>query len=92
MTEFKLLSTHGEALLCISKDPGVRLRDIATCIGVTERTAHTVVSDLVEGGYVSRSREGVRNRYEIRVNESVRDPMLSERPLKLGDLLATLTA
>lgn len=91
MAEFKLLSTHGEALVCIARDPGMRLRDIADAIGVTERTAHTIVSDLVDGGYVKRTREGVRNRYEIRVQQSIRDPMLSERRLKLGDLLESLS-
>src|SRR5688572_7819939 len=84
MADFRLLSTHGEALVCIARDPGTRLRDIAEAIGVTERTAHTVVSDLVDRGYVKRIREGVRNRYEIRSRESISDPMLSERRLKLG--------
>jgi DNA-binding MarR family transcriptional regulator len=92
MTDFKLLSTHGEALVCIARDPGMRLRDIADAIGVTERTAHTIVSDLVDGGYVERTREGVRNRYEIKAHEKIRDPMLSERRLKLGDLLASLSS
>jgi uncharacterized membrane protein len=91
VTDFKLLSTHGEALLCIARDPGMRLRDIADCLGVTERTAHTVVSDLVENGYVKRIREGVRNRYEIKAHRKVADPLFSEHPLKLGDLIASLS-
>ena len=50
-------------LLCLHRNPRVRLRDIAQTVGITERAAQRIVSDLVEAGYVSRKREGRRNRY-----------------------------
>ena len=52
MTEWSFLTRHGRALLCIAADPGVRLRDIATALGITERSAFAIVTDLAESGYV----------------------------------------
>jgi DNA-binding MarR family transcriptional regulator len=66
MAEPKLLTTHAQVLLCIARDCNVRIREIADCIGTTERTAHRTVCDLVDAGLVSRSKNGRRNCYELR--------------------------
>ncbi len=65
MSQMRLLTNHGRALLCIAKDCDVRLRDLAECIGITERAAHRVVCDLVGAGYINRSKNGRRNCYEL---------------------------
>lgn len=59
------LTNHARILIMIARDPGSRLRDIASSCGVTERTAHAIVADLVAGGYLTRIREGRRNRYLV---------------------------
>lgn len=59
------LTTHAVALICIARDPNLRLRDIAAQVGVTERTAFQIVDDLVASGYASRSRHGNRNAYTV---------------------------
>ncbi len=59
------LTSHARALLCIADDPGVRLRDIAATLGITERSAFAIVSDLAAEGYVVKERDGRRNRYEV---------------------------
>jgi DNA-binding IclR family transcriptional regulator len=59
------LSNHAQALLCIARDPEVRIRDIAQMVGVTERAAHRIVSDLINAGYVDRNKVGRRNRYRL---------------------------
>jgi E2F/DP family winged-helix DNA-binding domain len=59
------LSNHGRALLCITRDPTTRLRDIASDLGITERRAYDIVNDLSAAGYVRKLREGRRNRYEV---------------------------
>jgi DNA-binding MarR family transcriptional regulator len=46
------LTSHAQVLLCIAHDPGIRLRDIGTTLGITERRAYGVVADLTEAGYV----------------------------------------
>ena len=48
------LTNHAHVLVCVADDPGIRLRDIATAVGITERAAHRIVGELVEEGYVLR--------------------------------------
>ncbi len=82
--EWKFLTNYGLALLCIADDPGVRLRDIADQLDITERAAHRIVNGLVESGYIARERVGRRNSYEVRVDAPIR---ALERDVHLGDLL-----
>jgi len=65
MAEWNFLTNHARALVCIAHDPGVRLRDIAAALGITERTAFGIVTDLTEAGYVVKDKDGRRNRYRI---------------------------
>ncbi len=82
------LTNHAHVLLCISQDSGIRLRDIAAAVGVTERTAHKVLSELVEEGYVLRERHGRRNRYKVKPELPLRHPLVRER--EVGELLHAL--
>src|ERR687888_2122726 len=82
------LTNHAHVLTCVADDPGIRLRDIAAAVGITERAAHRILSDLVEEGYVLRERDGRRNRYRIVANLPLRHPLV--RGQKVGDLLELL--
>jgi DNA-binding transcriptional ArsR family regulator len=84
-----LLTNHAQVLVCIARDPGIRLRDIGERIGITERAAHRIVADLVEGGYITREREGRRNHYTINAQFPLPDPIAREQ--NVGELLAILT-
>jgi hypothetical protein len=84
-----LLTNHAHVLLCIADDPGIRLRDIATAVGITERGAHKIVNDLVAEGYVSRERHGRRNRYKVKPELPLRHPLVDDR--EVGDLLKVLS-
>ncbi|HKT45595.1 MAG TPA: winged helix-turn-helix domain-containing protein [Gaiellaceae bacterium] len=64
-TAWTFLTNHAQVLLCIADDPEIRLRDVAERVGITERAAQRIVSDLVDAGYVETSRVGRRNRYTI---------------------------
>ena len=88
MPRWDFLTNHAHVLLCVARDPGVRLRDIAADVGITERAAHRILSELVEEGYVVRSREGRRNHYEIKPELSLRHPLVEGR--EVGDLLNVL--
>jgi predicted transcriptional regulator len=59
------VTSHTQVLLCIARDPDVRMRDVAATVGITERAAQRILADLVESGYVKRTRVGRRNHYEI---------------------------
>ena len=82
------LTNHAHVLTCIASEPGARLREIAAAIGITERAAHRIVSELVEEGYVLRHREGRRNRYEVVPKLPLRHPLVRQR--EVGDLLTVL--
>jgi predicted transcriptional regulator len=82
------LTNHAHVLTCVADDPGVRLRDIAAAVGITERAAHRIVSELVEAGYVLREREGRRNRYQVVPDLPLRHPLVKGR--EVGDLLEVL--
>jgi DNA-binding MarR family transcriptional regulator len=62
---WQFVTNHTQVLLCIARDPEIRLRDIADDIGITLGSAQRILADLVEGGYVKRERQGRRNRYVI---------------------------
>jgi IclR-like helix-turn-helix domain-containing protein len=68
MADWNFLTNHARALLCIAHDPGVRLRDIASALGITERSAYGIVSDLTDAGYVVKEKNGNRNRYQIQAH------------------------
>jgi DNA-binding transcriptional ArsR family regulator len=88
IARWDFLTSHAHVLLCVAHDPGIRLRDIAAAVGITERAAHRIVSELVEEGYVLREREGRRNRYEVVPELPLRHPLVQER--EVGDLLEVL--
>ena len=58
MENWTLLTNHARVLLAIAGDPEIRLRDIAATLGITERRAHGIVTDLAEAGYVVRRKDG----------------------------------
>jgi predicted transcriptional regulator len=74
--------------LCVANDSSIRLRDIADAVGITERAAHKLVSDLVDEGYVTRTRDGRRNQYEVNPDLPLRHPLVQER--EVGELLVLL--
>jgi hypothetical protein len=75
VADWSFLTNHAQVLLCIAHDPGVRLRDIAARVGVTERTAYGIVTDLTEAGYVIKHKDGRRNRYQIQAHLPLRRPL-----------------
>jgi DNA-binding IclR family transcriptional regulator len=79
------LTNHAHVLLAIDADPELRLRDIAERVGITERAAQRIVTELEASGYLKVEREGRRNRYRIRRNQPLRHS--AERHHRVGELL-----
>jgi hypothetical protein len=88
MADWSFLTNHGRVLLCIAADPGARLRDIATTLNVTERSAYAIVSDLSTAGYVLKERDGRRNRYIVQHHLPLPETTLRERTV--GEVLNLL--
>ena len=82
------LTSHARVLLCIAHDPGMRLRDIAASLGVTERSAYGIVNDLAEAGYVVKQKDGRRNRYQVQAHLPL--PESTGRERTVGEVLALL--
>lgn len=90
MTSWSFLTNHARALVVIADRPDARLRDLADILGVTERTAFGIVSDLSEAGYVVKEREGRRNRYHVQEDQPLPDDVGRQRTV--GDVLDLLLA
>jgi hypothetical protein len=87
--KWAFLTNHAQVLVCIARDPGVRLRDIGARIGITERAAHRIVTELADAGYITRERAGRRNSYSINAQLPLPDPIVGEHNVGvLLDILA----
>lgn len=83
------LTNHAHVLLCVADNPNARLRDIAETVGITERAAQRIVTELEESGYLTRSRDGRRNRYSLDAKMPMRHPM--DLKHDIGELVTLLT-
>jgi len=88
MERWSFLTNHARALVCIAKDPGLRLRDIAAALGITERSVYGIVADLTDAGYVLKERDGRRNRYRIQKHLPLGDSI--SREAAIGEVLDVL--
>ena len=88
MANWSFLTSHARVLMCIAHDPGARLRDIAAGLGITERSAYGIVTELAEAGYVVKQKDGRRNRYQVQAHLPLPEPTSRERTV--GEILALL--
>jgi DNA-binding transcriptional ArsR family regulator len=88
LTDWSLLTNHGRLLLAIENEPGLRVRDMAERLHVTERTIQLVLRDLRESGYVTSRREGRRVFYSVVHDKPMRSDLLGDKTV--GQLLQLL--
>ena len=88
MASWAFLTSHARVLLCVAHDPGVRLRDVAASLDITERSAFGIITALVEAGYVVKEKDGRRNRYHIQAHLPLPEP--DGREPTIGEVLALL--
>lgn len=79
------MTNHAHVLVAIAADPEIRLRDVADKSGITERAAQRIVSDLVDAGYLGRTRHGRRNRYTVNKSKPLNHPSMDG--VSAGDLI-----
>ena len=80
-----LMSNHGHVLVCLALDPEVRMRDVATQVGITERAVQLIIRDLVDAGFVVANRVGRRNSYTLSPEPRLRHPV--EAHVRVGEFL-----
>jgi DNA-binding MarR family transcriptional regulator len=88
VADWSFLTNHARVMLCIAHDPEARLRDIASTLGITERSAYGIVTDLADAEYVVKERDGRRNRYQIQHHLPLREAASRERTI--GEMLDLL--
>lgn len=88
MSTWTFLTNHAHVMVCLGRDPGARIRDVADAVGITERAAQRIVAELEEAGYLEREREGRRNRYTLHPDMPLRHAL--EGGHSIGELLAVL--
>lgn len=87
--QWTFLTNHGHVLVCVAQNPDVRIAQIADLVGIGERSAHRIVNDLVEGGYVVRTHVGRRNTYSVNFSRHLRHPLEAEH--RIGDIFRVLS-
>ena len=80
-SSWTFLSNHGHILIHLHNSPDSRVREIADAVGITERSALSILSDLEDGGYISVERVGRRNHYRVNPNKNFRHPIEAQKPL-----------
>lgn len=88
MSSWTFLTNHSQVLLCIARNQQITARQIAETVGITERAVQRILTDLEESGYISRSRDGRRNLYEIHLDRPMRHPAQHDNTIQ--DLLELL--
>jgi len=88
VSDWTFLTNHALVLSHLSRHPRITALDLATAIGITERATRKIMADLHEAGYITKKREGRRNRYRINPNLSLRHPSHDETAI--GDILEVL--
>ena len=88
MPEWRFLTNHGLVLSHISRNPRITARDLADVVGITERATRKMIADLLDTGYITKKREGRRNRYRVNPDVVLRHPSHGETAV--GDLLEAL--
>jgi DNA-binding IclR family transcriptional regulator len=90
MGEWGFLTNHARALAQIAADPGLRMRDLAAALDITERSAFDLVNDLADAGYLVKEKDGRRNRYRIQPDAQLHQRVGREQ--NVGELLALLVS
>lgn len=82
LPSWTFFSNHGHVLICLARNPELRLRDVADLVGITERAVQKIVSDLEQAGVLTRERSGRRNRYRIHPDVPLRHPLEAHRTVE----------
>jgi len=86
--QWTFLTNHSHILVCLADDPGMRIRDLALAVGITERAVQRILAELEQADVIEKHREGRRNHYKVKMNYPLRHPL--EEHCKLADLLKAL--
>ena len=82
LRSWTFITSHAQVLLVVARDPVLRVEEIAEAAHISVRSAYRILADLQKGGFVRRSKNGRRNRYEINPDLPLGDPVVANEPLR----------
>lgn len=88
MGNWTFITTHGAVFMFVARNPQVTALEIATKLGITERSVRRVIKDLETEGYITKRRRGRINQYKVNLNARLRRS--ENKHLKARDLLKVL--
>ena len=80
--DWTFLSNHAHVLICIAKQPDIRLSEVADLVGIRERTVHRIIHELSESGYVTVLKNGRNNTYDVHLDLPLRHPLESSHSIR----------
>ena len=87
-SSWTFLTNHAHVLVSLAINSDQPLRNVAKQVGITERAVQRIVTDLENGGYLERVREGRRNQYVLHLKKPLRHPI--EAHVQLENLFSPL--
>ena len=75
MAHWTFLTHHGHVLVALAQNPDLTIDELAAKVGITSRAIAGILSDLVDTGYVAKSRIGRNNHYEVHADVPMRHPL-----------------
>jgi len=88
MGDWTVFSNHGHVLVCLARNNEARLRDVAADVNITERAVQKIVRELQQGEFISISKHGRCNRYDVNTRKNLRHPL--QASCTVGELLSAL--
>ncbi len=88
MSTWTFLSNHAHVLLCVASDTELTIRELSDKVGITERAIQRILAELQDEGYLTKERDGRRNRYRVEAERPLRHPV--EAHQSVGALIKLL--
>ncbi len=88
-SQWTFLTNHFHIIVCLSRDPSSRIRDLSDEVGITQRAVQRILAELVEDQVLSVTKDGRRNIYTIDRDKQLRHAL--EARHTIGDLLQILS-
>lgn len=87
-SSWTFLTNHSHVLLCLAKDPSMRIRDLAIEVGITERAVQRILAELVDGDFLKKIKEGRRNAYKLETDKPLKHPVEAHK--RVQDLISLI--
>ncbi|MEX1114366.1 MAG: winged helix-turn-helix domain-containing protein [Akkermansiaceae bacterium] len=87
--QWTFLTNHFHVLVCLSRVPTSRIRDLADEVGITQRAVQRILAELAEDHAIVIGKDGRRNIYTINPRMRLRHPLESKHTI--GELLEILS-